>query len=334
MARLCGSPVTVAQACEEYIASRSGVTDKTLSDYRMFLRKHVAPTLGAIPLQTLTKTDVAKWVTAMETAGAKGKTIKNRVLFLAGACKFAIDKGYIRRSPAQGIRLPETARREIEWLTPAEFGMLLAVIPERHKLMMTLVASTGLRWGEVTALNAQAIDLNRKTVRVFRAYKYSPQRGLYIGPPKTKASRRILPLSDELIEPLRRQMARNRDLVFVNTNGDPIRHTRFREDVWNPAVNVANGLPAFKDRTPQPGGPWDLPPVPLPLGKRPHIHDLRHSHASWLIHAGLDLMVVQRRLGHESIKTTMDIYGHLAEEHSRAAATAVSGMLGDVFTQL
>jgi len=334
------SPLTVAEVCRNYIDTRSGVTDKTISDYRMYLRRYIEPAFGAVPIQALNEGDIAMWVTDMEDMGSAGKTIQNRVLFFAAVCKYAIAKGYIHRSPVTGVRLPDTTRQEIEWLTPDEFDFLLGYVPPRHELMIATIASTGLRWGEVSALGPEDIDLKRKTLRVARAFKLSPVKGLQLGAPKTKSSRRTVPLPEELIDPLGRHMSRNRKLVFVNTNGDPIGHSRFRIDAWLPALNIANGQPAFYDHVhnrpvkPRPGGVWDRPVAEVPLGKYPRIHDLRHSHASWLIQSGLSLMVVQRRLGHESAKTTMDIYGHLAEEHSRQAATAVSGLLSDVFKRL
>ena len=70
---------------------------------------------------------------------------------------------------------------------------------------------------------------------------------------------------------------------------------------------------------------------PLPKGRaldvRPRIHDLRHTAASWMIAAGLDLVTVQYMLGHESVTTTADLYGHLLPERRKAAADAMSAML-------
>jgi integrase len=60
----------------------------------------------------------------------------------------------------------------------------------------------------------------------------------------------------------------------------------------------------------------------------PRIHDLRHSHASWLFEAGVDILTVQRRLGHESITTTADRYGHLMPGQQIAAAAALNGVFG------
>ena len=64
------------------------------------------------------------------------------------------------------------------------------------------------------------------------------------------------------------------------------------------------------------------------LDPRPRVHDLRHSHASALIAAGIPLPVIQRRLGHESIQTTVDTYGHLAPDAAVAAAAAIAATMG------
>jgi len=63
--------------------------------------------------------------------------------------------------------------------------------------------------------------------------------------------------------------------------------------------------------------------------KRPRVHDLRHTHASWLIHEGVPLPIIQRRLGHESIQTTVDTYGHIMPDAAAAAAGAVERAMGE-----
>ncbi|MCA0329475.1 MAG: tyrosine-type recombinase/integrase [Actinobacteria bacterium] len=64
------------------------------------------------------------------------------------------------------------------------------------------------------------------------------------------------------------------------------------------------------------------------------MHDLRHSHASWLIAAGVPLPVIQRRLGHESIQTTVDVYGHLAPDALEIAAQAATLALGQAMPEV
>jgi integrase len=102
------------------------------------------------------------------------------------------------------------------------------------------------------------------------------------------------------------------DLVFVNRQGRPVSQSTFLVHVWQPAVRAFAG-------DVQVDGKW----VPGP-GKRPRVHDLRHSHASWQIAAGIPLTWLQVRLGHESISTTSDVYGHLSPDAHAASARAAS----------
>jgi integrase len=101
--------------------------------------------------------------------------------------------------------------------------------------------------------------------------------------------------------------------VFTNsgrsTNGgpdDPVRGPNFYTNVWVPALLRAKEAG---------------------LTKKPRVHDLRHTNASWLIQAGVPLTVVQRHLGHESIQTTSDGYGHLDRKSSRVVADVVGKAL-------
>ncbi len=102
------------------------------------------------------------------------------------------------------------------------------------------------------------------------------------------------------------------DFVFTNTAGRPWRRNRWHETVWQPALRAANQHNA----------------TPRPLGKTPRVHDMRHTCASWMIRAGLPLPVIQRHLGHESITTTVDRYGHMEPAHLAMAAGALGAALG------
>ena len=93
------------------------------------------------------------------------------------------------------------------------------------------------------------------------------------------------------------------DLVFKTRSGGPVRHANFYTNVWSPACEAAGLDPA------------------------PRIHDLRHSHASWLISAGIQLEAVQDQLGHESILTTRGVYGHLQPALGVAVGVAASEAL-------
>jgi integrase len=109
------------------------------------------------------------------------------------------------------------------------------------------------------------------------------------------------------------------DLVFVGPkSGKHLWYGRFRTTYWEPAIDKATDVKLCRS--------LGL----TPLSRRPRLHDLRHSHASWLIAAGIPLPYIQVRLGHEKITTTVDTYGHLVADAHEQMASVVSSTLHDV----
>ena len=137
----------------------------------------------------------------------------------------------------------------------------------------------------------------RKTLRVEESL--SEIRGeFYFKSPKSAASRRTVSAPTFLLEELAEHLGAFPDpseLIFTAPGGGPIRRTNFRRRIWMPAVELSVGEPCT-------------------------FHDLRHSHAALLIAQGEDPKVIQERLGHASIKTTLDTYGHLFDGLDEAAA--------------
>ena len=322
---------TVAEYADHYIASKSGVEGKTLDHYRMFMRLHIGPTMGDLPLDAITKETVAGWINFQAEDGDAAKSIKNRHGFLAGMFQSAVDDELITRSPCAKSRLPSSETREMVFLSADEFTTLLAYIPPKYQPLVLLLATTGLRWGEATALRPVDFDLEARTLRVSRAWKSSMAKGWYISAPKTRSSKRTLALPADLIPAIRHLVEGGAEYVFTNGRGNPIRQQNFWSQVWNPARRLANGLQPFDgtkaDRDapwhPRTDGVWDREPADVPLGKFPRIHDLRHSQVAWLMAQGVSLPVIRQRLGHESINTTISVYGHLSPDMMEGAASAI-----------
>lgn len=105
------------------------------------------------------------------------------------------------------------------------------------------------------------------------------------------------------------------EFVFTTAGGRPVRNVDYREDGWLPALKRATAT-RRKDDT--------AAPTSQRLTKTPRIHDLRTAHASWLIADNVPLTEIQHRIGHESIKTTSDTYGHLASDAQSRAAKVIS----------
>ena len=310
---------TLDEWAERYIDSRTGVTDGTRHNYRSTYRLTYGQHLGQMRLGQISRDDIARALNQLTTSGrrdGKGysdKSIANAHLLLASMLKEAVAERIIPISPAARIRLPRgTSHRTAEmiFLTPAEFSRLVEATTEHYRPLVLTLGGTGMRWGEAEALEVRDVNLKAATVRINKAAKWDTSRSQrVVGPTKTKMSDRTVTLPAVLVDtlaPLVEGKPRSARL-FTAPKGGPLRHKTFWSDVWLPACEAA-GL----------------------ADPRPRIHDLRHSHASWLIEAGMSLVVIQRRLGHSTITTTADTYGHLSPDIQRAAAEAANLVLNEV----
>jgi integrase len=298
-----GSSVTVAEWVEHHIEHLIGCERKTIDEYRRFLKRDIAPGLGPIPLMSLTGEHLARWVQELKAKGNSGKTIRNKHGFVSSALNAAVKSGHIAVNPAVGQRLPRTERKEMVFLSKEEYHLLHGCFSDHYKPFVEFLAATGARFSEATALQPKDIDREGATVRISRAWKRIPGEGYELGPPKTKRSIRTIGVPRSVFDAL----DLSHEWLFVNTAGNPVRIYGWRENVWYPALVKAE----------EKG-----------LAKRPRVHDLRHTCASWMIHAGVPLPVIQQHLGHESIETTVAVYGHLDRRSMQAAADAIGRALG------
>lgn len=305
---------SLAEIIEHHIAHLTGIQQRTREDYERDARRHIIPYLGALPVNTIEADHVRWWVNKLD-GNLSPKTIRNVHGLLSSALSSTIPK-WREDNPARGIRLPQGVSDRATFLTKHEFHILLEHIPEYYRPVVQTLAMTGLRWGELVALEVGDVELMADVpyLRVTKALKRN-RAGHFIGTPKSLRSRRTVSLPKSLVDILVPYVANRNpsEVLFVGPRGARLRARNFQERVWTPAVEAAN---ASHDAHGRP-----VPPERR-LMKRPRIHDLRHSHASWLIAAGVDLATVQRRLGHESITTTVDKYGHLTPGQLERAALA------------
>jgi integrase len=110
---------------------------------------------------------------------------------------------------------------------------------------------------------------------------------------------------------------RGTDLVFVNVAGRPIRNNTFWATHWTPAITKAQN-PVDATGSPDPDA--------RRLMKRPRIHDLRHTHASWMLAEGMDMFTLSRRLGHETHAKTDSRYSHLMPAQQLVAANVAAAL--------
>jgi len=298
---------TVASWCSYHIDHLTGINQATRIKYRRYVANDIAPSrIGPLPLSALTNHDVAAWVISLP---GSAKTAANKHGFLAGALNAAVRAKHLSANPCDGNRMRRDAPSEMAFLTHEEFALLHARASEHWQPLVEFLVASGARFGEATALKPGDINLTEGTVDIRRAWRYVVGEGFQLGPPKTKRSVRTINVAATTLA----KLDLTGEWVFTNsgrsTNGgpdDPVRGPNFYANVWVPALARAREAG---------------------LTKKPRVHDLRHTNASWLIQAGVALTVIQRHLGHESIQTTVDRYGHLDRRSSRVVADVVGKAL-------
>lgn len=305
------SALTVAEYLERHIGSLSGVERKTITEYSRYLANDIGPAFGVLPLSALTRADVATWVNAMAEAGAKTGTMQNKHGFLSGALKQAVKDGHLAANPCDGVKLPRTEERETVFLTRDEYRILKASFSEHYQPFVEFLVASGCRFNEATALRPSDVNRDAGTVRIARAWKQDGT-SYTMGAPKTKKSNRIIDVPKQVLG----QLDYSHEWLFTTTKGEPIRLSSWRTNVWNKSRARA------QTKDPQ-------NPTKAVLVKSPTPHDLRHTCASWMLQAQppVPLQTVQAHLGHESITTTVDRYGHLDRTSHAVAAAAIANML-------
>ncbi|WP_405759547.1 site-specific integrase [Streptomyces sp. NBC_01420] len=327
----------------EVIKNKTGVEERYRRDCYRELEMYLEPTFGNCDVRSaehFSKRTVAAWVIKMGQTyvwrGSKRKlmspkTLKNLHGLLSSVLRDAMEaEPPLRdRNPCKSMRLPRTdddgaaddeRSEDAEFLTPDEVaGIVSCFTRAEDRVLVRVTYGTGMRWGEVTALarrHARTPVAGEYELRVVRAWKRRPkdheQPGAYLGTPKSVASRRTVDISaglwQELVDHGLEEMA-PAALIFHNGKGERLVYSTFY-DRWVAAVTEAKeqGL--------------------VPEWKYPTFHDLRHSHVAALLSAGHSPKYVQQRLGHESIKTTMDKYGHLLKEAHTGALGTIDRALG------
>lgn len=298
---------TVAQVIQEYLDSLVRPASGTQRTYQSMLDLHIGPFLGAIAVGELGIHHLTQWVRAMQDKGKSAKTIRNNHALISSSMEMAVRLGYRADNPCRGMRLPvgEKVEEDVQFLTHTEFGLLLGSIPEPYKVFTQFLVMTGTRFGEATAVAVGDLDTVSvpALVRINKAWKRDGNNHFYVGPTKTVTGRRTVSLPPDLVEALTPLIdgRQESDLLFT-AGGGRITHNVYWQSVWLPAVKAA-----------QAAG----------LAKTPRIHDLRHTHASWLIQDRVSLFTISRRLGHASTRTTESIYGHLMPQALQDAADAM-----------
>jgi integrase len=301
-------------------AVREEVSPKSHERYSEIVRNYLVPAIGALPITRLAPVHIQEAYTGWASGGRRdgkpgGLSPQSRRhihRILRSALARAVEQQVIARNPADAFRkrMPKVERREMMTLSAEQSQSLLAAIRRTRVYWPVLIAlATGARRGEILALRWRNVDLDRGSLRVVESLEQT-KAGLRFKSPKTEKARAItLPAfaTDELRR-LRTAQAEELLALGVRQNGDTLLCARADGEPMQPR-SLTHEFTVMAAR--------------LKLNPRVRFHDLRHSHATQLLLAGVHPKIAQERLGHSTITTTLDLYSHVSETMQEDAAARI-----------
>ncbi len=289
--------ITFGEWAAEVEATRLNRRESTRARDAAYLRSLILPTFGEQGIAAIRPHEIRQWVADLEQRSYAPATIAKAYQIVSRCFRVAVTDGLIPRTPCREITLPKNDRDEKRFLSPTEVEELADAIKDRYRTFVFTAAYTGLRFGELAALRLNDLDGLRRTLRVDEQLSRQGSSTMVSGPLKSKKAYRTIGVPAFLVEELAAHVVSfpsTSDFIFSHEAGGPLDYTRFRRRYWHPAVEAAVGEPC----TP---------------------HDLRHTHVAMLIADGQSPRYIADRLGHQSTRTVLDVYGHLYDDLDEAA---------------
>lgn len=313
--------ISVSEYLTSWLETTHSLSPKTMERFRQLVEQQIVPCLGGIALQKLKPIHVASWHTSILKSGGKGgkplspSTVgqAHRVLHLALAK--AVKTEIIARNVASNVSPPSVERKEVQCLKAGQMAFVLKALDGHYLLpIVALALATGMRRGELLALRWSDVDLVGCSVKVERSLEQI-KTGLRFKGPKTKYGRRTISLPINVVEALKLHRLQQMEqrianglgragpdaLMFCDVDGSPMSPLDVSCD-WRDAVRSR-----------------EMPKVTF--------HALRHSHASALLAAGVDVLTVSRRLGHASAVVTLTVYAHLIRDTDQKVANTIDAAM-------
>ena len=288
-------------------------TFKTSQD---FLKNHIKPQIGGIPLADLTSLDLQRFYKHLLDGGRvdrieakkkpKGlapKTVRNIHQMIGSAYNLALEQRLVTKNPTQGCALPKAEHKEMQTLPIEQLTSFLREAKDSGVFALYYIdLTTGLRRGELLGLKWSDIDLEKGDLRVQRQIGRIDGKIIEM-PLKTKNAYRTLPLSADAIDVLKMQKYKvgNSEWVFPSPSGGPMSPDSVLHMLHR--VLKRAGLPKVR------------------------FHDLRHTFATLALQNGVDVKTVSGMLGHFSAGFTLDTYAHVTTSAKREAAKTMGNLL-------
>ena len=312
--------IWLRQWLDSYVAS--SLSPKTGQSYEQELRCYLIPDLGGIRLTELRPHHIQNYIAKAlsegrrhRTGGLSSRTVQYHYRILSKSLDDAIRMGLIAVNACKGVSAPRPVRRDIPSIGLEDVTKLLSAIHDSsYYLFYYTLLLTGLRRSELLALKWKDLDLDLACIYVAHSLHRLDDGSIIIKEPKTSRSRRPVDLPPSLAILLRQYRVKREaeqiivgkaltedDFVFSHMDGTPLNPNTVSHTFSKMVARA--GLPHLR------------------------LHDLRHIHATMLLKLGTHPRIVQERLGHSSIATTLDIYSHTVPGLQKAAAERLDTLL-------
>ena len=288
----------------------------TQMSYERRIYQHIIPALGNIQMDKLTTNDIQQFYSELKKdgrllraeiygAGLSDQTIRGIHTTLHAALDKAVTEKLILRNPADGCRLPSAKAREMQVLMPEEIQRLLIQAKEdSYYELLLLELSTGLRRGEICALQWNDLNLRTGELRIERQV-HRAKGELVVSPPKTKASNRSVILPAPVVGVLK--------TYKETTTSRWMFPSPVSEDSPRDPAAVRKRLQIVLERA---------------GCKKVRFHDLRHVFCTTCLEHGMDIKTLSTIIGHVSSSTTLNVYAHVTDEMRRTAAVKIDQGIG------
>lgn len=319
--------VTVKSFLESWLAdyAKMSVVPKTYERYSEIIRLHLIPALGHVQLTKLQPLHLQSYYTEALASGrrdGKGGLSPQTVLhyhrLLRCALGQAVKWQLVGRNVADAVTPPRPANREMPILDEDGTRHLLTKAEgTRLHLPVLLAVTTGLRLGEILGLRWEDLNLDAGLLTVRQSLEQTKE-GIRFKQPKTHRSTRPIALPEFVITVLRRHRAQQAEARLLAGSAFKSHGLVCCQDMGEPWKTSIISK-AFEHLAAEAGCP------------QIRFHDLRHTHASWLLSNSVPLKVVSERLGHARASTTLDVYGHVLPGMQEDAARKINAALGSAF---
>jgi integrase len=301
---------------QEQLLPLQNLKPNTEDLYRNLARKHIQfSPLAKIRLSSITSMHLGTFFKDLGDRSGQS-LLRNSYTVLTHIFRSAATNGFLRQNPLEHIKRPKQAKQEVRFLSEDEMSSLMRELSvSRYWSVAQLILQTGMRRGEALGLSWDDVDFERQQLHVRFTLDAKGRRGT----PKTPRSIRTLDLNPKavaVLKSIRKAQTESRlrlGPVYVGCE-------------WNPVFTTEDGkasqprvlLRAIQNAADKCGLNG------VENSDRVGVHTLRHYVATRLLSNGVDMMVVSRILGHESIKTTVDIYGHLQDNLRKQALSSLA----------